>query len=104
MDATGTGSRSGRQGEDSAGFRTNRPPTHEEHDMNHTPARSAARRVVPRLAAAATVTAALVTAGGTGPVASSSSDEVVALVNAWPKKYTGVGVVVEPSADAATEG
>jgi len=72
--------------------------------MNATPAPSSARRVVPRLAVAATVTAAVVAAGASAPVRPSSPDEVVALMNAWPKKYTGVGIVVEPSADAVTEG
>jgi hypothetical protein len=72
--------------------------------MDATPAPSSARRVLPRLAVAATVTAAVVTAGASAPARPSSSDEVVALVHAWPKKYTGVGMVVEPSADGVTEG
>ena len=73
--------------------------------MNATPAPSSARRVVPRLAVAATVTAAVVAAERPGsPVRPPSPDDVVALVNAWPKKYTGVGIVVELSADAVTEG
>jgi hypothetical protein len=72
--------------------------------MDATPAPSSARRGLPRLAVAATVTAAVVAAGASAPVRPSSSDEVVALVHAWPKKYTGVGMVVEPSADAGTEG
>ena len=65
-----------------------------------------ARRVVPRLAAAATVTAALV-AGGTAATSSvqpSSPDDVVALVNAWPKKYTGVGLVVQTPTETVVEG
>jgi hypothetical protein len=72
--------------------------------MAATPAPSSARRVIPRLAVAASVTAAVVAAGASAPARPSSSDEVVALVHAWPKKYTGVGIVVEPSADAVTEG
>ena len=66
---------------------------------------STPRRVVPRLAAAATVTAALV-AGGTAATSSvqpSSSDEVVAIVHAWPKKYTGVGLVVQTPTETVTE-
>jgi hypothetical protein len=72
--------------------------------MNSTPA----RRAVPRLAAAATVTAALVAGGAAATTVQKSAPEdaveVVALVNAWPKKYTGVGIAVEPAAGTVTEG
>jgi hypothetical protein len=65
----------------------------------------AGRRVLPRMAAAATVTAALVAGGAaTGSLRTSSTVDVQAIVNAWPKKYTGVGLVVEPAADTVTEG
>jgi hypothetical protein len=57
------------------------------------------------MAAAATVTAALVAGGAaTGSLRTSSTVDVQAIVNAWPKKYTGVGLVVEPAADTVTEG
>jgi len=56
------------------------------------------------MAAAATVTAALVAGGAaTGSLRASSTVDVQAIVNAWPKKYTGVGLVVEPPADTVTE-
>ena len=67
---------------------------------------STPRRVAPRLAAAATVTAALV-AGGTAATSSvepSASDEVVAIVHAWPMKYTGVGLVVQTPTETVAEG
>ena len=61
------------------------------------------RRVLPRMAAAATVTAALVAGGAaTGSLRASSTVDVQAIINAWPKKYTGVGLVVEPPADTVT--
>jgi hypothetical protein len=63
------------------------------------------RRALPRLAAAATVTAALVAGGAAaGSVHPSSTDDVQAIINAWPKKYTGVSLVVDPPADSVTEG
>ena len=66
---------------------------------------TAARRALPRLAAAATVTAAIVAGGAaTGSVHPSSTDDVQAIINAWPKKYTGVGLVVDPAADTVTDG
>jgi ABC-type glycerol-3-phosphate transport system substrate-binding protein len=66
---------------------------------------TSARRTLPRLAAAATVTAALVAGGAaTGSVHPSSSDDVQAIINAWPKKYTGVSLVVDPPADQVTDG
>jgi hypothetical protein len=62
------------------------------------------RRVLPRMAAAATVTAALVAGGAaTGNLRASSTVDVQAIINAWPKKYTGVGLVVEPPADTVAE-
>ena len=65
---------------------------------------TARRRALPRMAAAATVTAALVAGGAaTGSLSTSSTVDVQAIVNAWPKKYTGVGLVVEPPADTVTE-
>ena len=65
---------------------------------------SVGRRTLPRMAAAATVTAALVAGGAaTGSLRASSTVDVQAIVNAWPKKYTGVGLVVEPPADTVTE-
>lgn len=72
--------------------------------MNTTPAPSTARRVLPRLAAAATVTVALVAGGAAATARPSSPDDVVALINAWPKKYTGGALVVEPPADTVTSG
>jgi hypothetical protein len=64
-----------------------------------------ARRTLPRLAAAATVTAALVAGGAAaGSVHPSSSDDVQAIINAWPKKWTGVSLVVNPPADTVTDG
>ncbi|HLM07439.1 MAG TPA: hypothetical protein VK402_19850 [Blastococcus sp.] len=63
------------------------------------------RCVLPRLAAAATVSAALVAGGAAATTDRPSSlDDVVAIVNAWPKKYTGVGIVVEPSSEETTIG
>jgi hypothetical protein len=56
------------------------------------------------MAAAATVTAALVAGAVAGAAPPQSSDEVVALVHAWPKKYTGVGLVAEPPAETVTTG
>lgn len=65
---------------------------------------TSARRL-PRLAAAATVTAALVAGGAAvGSVHPSSTDDVQAFINAWPKKYTGVSLIVGPSADPVTAG
>ena len=59
---------------------------------------------LPRMAAAATVTAALVAGGAaTGSLQASSAVDVQAIINAWPKKYTGVGLVVEPPADTVAE-
>jgi hypothetical protein len=66
---------------------------------------TSARRTLPRLAAAATVTAALVAGGAaTGSVHPSRTDDVQAVINAWPKKYTGVSLVVDPPADTVTDG
>lgn len=65
----------------------------------------APRRALPRLAAAAAVTAALVAGGAaaTGRPASSGDTTVVAsIINAWPKKYTGAGLVAEPPGDAGS--
>lgn len=62
-------------------------------------------RALPRLAAAATVTAALVAGGASATAATSSSDDttvVASIINAWPKKYTGAGLVAQPPADAVT--
>jgi hypothetical protein len=71
--------------------------------MNPEP--TGTRRAVPRLAAAATVTVALVAGGAaTGSLHPTSPVDVQAVVNAWPKKYTGVGLVVDPPADSVTEG
>ena len=68
-----------------------------------------ARRVLPRLAAAATVSAALVAGGAVTTEVQSSGDTSAAEATysfrqAWPKKYTGVGIVVDPSADETTVG
>ena len=63
------------------------------------------RRALPRLAAAATVTAALVAGGAAAAARPASSDDptvVASIINAWPKKYTGAGLVTKPPADAAT--
>jgi hypothetical protein len=66
---------------------------------------ASARRTLPRLAAAATVTAALVAGGAaTGALHPSSTDDVQAIINAWPKKWTGDSLVVEPPADTVTDG
>jgi hypothetical protein len=55
--------------------------------------------------AAATVTTAIVAGGAaTGSLHPSSTDDVQAIINAWPKKYTGVGLVVDPPADTVTDG
>jgi len=62
------------------------------------------RRALPRLAAAATVTAALVAGGAAASLHPSSTDDVQAIINAWPKKWTGVSLVVDPPADSVTEG
>ena len=97
-----SGSRSGRQGEDPAGFP---PSTTTAGDAAVTAEPTSARRALPRLAAAATVTAALVAGGAaTVGVHLSQTTDVQAFINAWPKKYTGVSLVVEPPADPATEG
>ena len=65
---------------------------------------TAGRHALPRMAAAATVTAALVAGGAaTGSLRASSTVDVQAIINAWPKKYTGVGLVVEPPADTVSE-
>ena len=69
------------------------------------PEHTSARRALPRLATAATVTAALVAGGaGTGSLRPSSTDDVQAIINAWPKKWTGDSLVVEPPADTVTDG
>lgn len=63
------------------------------------------RRALPRLAAAATVTAALVAGGAAaaaGPTPSDDATVVASIINAWPKKYTGAGLVSEPPADTLT--
>jgi hypothetical protein len=66
---------------------------------------ASARRALPRPAAAATVTAAIVAGGAaTGSLHPSSTDDVQAIINAWPKKYTGVGLVVDPPADTVSDG
>ena len=65
---------------------------------------SKSRHARPRMAAAAGVTAALVAGAVAGATPPKSSDDVVALVHAWPKKYTGVGLVADPPADTVTDG
>jgi hypothetical protein len=66
---------------------------------------TSARRTLPLLAAAATVIAALVAGGAAaGSVHPSSSDDVQAIINAWPEKFTGVSLVVDPPADPVTDG
>src|SRR5690242_2809279 len=96
-----SGGRPGRQGEDPTGFPFPLPPR-EDAVMN--PESAPARRTLPRLAAAATVTAALVAGGAAavGPHPSPTTD-VQAIINAWPKKYTGVSLVVDPPSDTVTD-
>ena len=55
-----SGRRPGRKGEDPAGFPSQSPPVERTPAMNPD---TSARRTLPRLAAAATVTAALVAGG-----------------------------------------
>jgi hypothetical protein len=68
-----------------------------------------APRVLPRLAAAATVSAALVAGGAVTTDVHATGDPTAAeavysIRQAWPKKYTGVGIVVDPPADGTTVG